>query len=285
MKAQSLTLPAPAKLNLFLHINGRRPDGYHELQTLFQFLDYSDSLQFRPRQDGAIHLTGMDGIAPGDNLIVRAARLMQPHAPAGAGADIHIEKRLPMGGGLGGGSSNAATTLHGLNRLWDCRLSMDTLADMGLTLGADVPVFVRGQAAWGEGVGEQLTPVTLPEPWFVVLIPDCRIDTGEVFRHQGLTRDTPKRRIRTAFEGNLNSFRNDCEPVVRSMHPPVASALDWLGSRTKSQLTGTGSCVFGRASTQSAAQCVLSQRPEGIEGFTARGLNRSPLSTRLSELD
>lgn len=284
-QAETLTLPAPAKLNLFLHITGRRADGYHELQTVFQFLDYSDTLQFRPRHDGALTLNGMSGVAPDDNLILRAARLIQPHAPAGAGVDIHIDKRLPMGGGLGGGSSNAATTLLGLNHLWGCHLSKDTLAVMGLTLGADVPVFVRGHAAWGEGVGDQLTPVSPPEDWFVVLIPDCRINTGEVFRHQGLTRDTPKSRIRTAFEGNLNDFKNDCEPVVRTMHPPVASALDWLGSLTTARLTGTGSCVFGRVSTQSAAQRVLTQKPAGIEGFIAPGLNRSPLTTRLSELN
>ncbi|TVP54131.1 MAG: 4-(cytidine 5'-diphospho)-2-C-methyl-D-erythritol kinase [Halomonadaceae bacterium] len=288
-QAASLTLPAPAKLNLFLHITGRRPDGYHELQTLFQFLNYWDLLTFSPRQDGIISLSGMPGtgaatVADADNLITRAARLLQPFAPAGAGVDIVIQKQLPMGGGLGGGSSNAATTLLGLNHLWGCHLGPEALATMGLALGADVPVFIHGRAAWAEGVGERLTPVSPPEDWFVVLVPDCHCNTGEVFRHQGLTRDTPKSRIRTAFEGNLNAFKNDCEPVVRDMYPPVAQALDWLNKRTTAQLTGTGSCVFGRVSTQSAAQRVLTERPSGIEGFIAQGMNRSPLLTRLSEL-
>lgn len=284
-----LTLPAPAKLNLFLHITGRRPDGYHELQTVFQFLNYSDQLTFGPRRDGTLTLSGMPStgaevVPEADNLIMRAARLLQPFAPAGAGADISLCKRLPMGGGLGGGSSNAATALLGLNHLWGCQLSPEQLATLGLTLGADVPVFVHGQAAWAEGIGEQLTPVSPPQDWFVVLVPGCHCNTAEVFRHQGLTRDTPKSRIRTAFEGNVNAFKNDCEPVVRAMYPPVAKALDWLNTQTTAQLTGTGSCVFARVSTQSAAQRVLIGKPPDIEGFIAQGMNRSPLLTRLCEL-
>jgi len=280
----TLTLPAPAKLNLFLHITGRRPDGYHELQTVFQFLDYSDYLSFTPRSDGAIQLHGMSGIAPEDNLIVRAARLLQPRDRP-SGVDIHIDKRLPMGGGLGGGSSNAATTLLALNHLWQTGHSPDALAEKGLSLGADVPVFVRGHSAWAEGVGEKLTPVSAPEDWFVVLIPPCEISTAEVFRHQGLTRDTPKRRIRTAFEGNADGFKNDCEPVVQALYPDVKKAIDWLKAFGNARLTGTGACVFASFGTQSAAQQVLASSPSGIEGFIAQGVNHSPLHKQLSELD
>ncbi|TVP89712.1 MAG: 4-(cytidine 5'-diphospho)-2-C-methyl-D-erythritol kinase, partial [Pseudomonadaceae bacterium] len=187
-----LSLPAPAKLNLFLHITGRRTDGYHTLQTLFQFLDYGDTLHFQPRRDGQIQLhTELEGVDPADNLILRAAKLLQPHCAQHGGADIRLDKRLPMGGGLGGGSSDAATTLLGLNQLWQCGLTLDQLAELGLQLGADVPVFVRGHAAWAEGVGEQLTPVDIEEPWYLVAIPDCNVSTAEVFSDQRLTRDTP----------------------------------------------------------------------------------------------
>lgn len=285
MECNELTLPAPAKLNLFLHITGRRSDGYHELQSVFQFLDYSDELSFRARRDGQIRLHGMGAVPDQDNLIHRAARFLQIHTACPLGADIHIRKQLPMGGGLGGGSSDAATTLHGLNRLWETELDDETLARLGLPLGADIPVFVHGHCAWAEGVGEQLTPVTAPEDWFVVLTPDCHVSTAEVFAHQGLTRDTPKRRIRTAFEGNDRSFRNDCEPIVRDLYPDVAKAIDWLSQYGHAQMTGTGACVFGRFRTQSAALDVLAERPSGIEGFIAQGVNRSPLKTRLNELD
>ncbi|TDT38452.1 4-diphosphocytidyl-2-C-methyl-D-erythritol kinase [Halospina denitrificans] len=285
----TLTLPAPAKLNLFLHITGRRNDGYHELQTLFQFLDYSDSLTFTARDDGEVSLSGMGELPAADNLITRAAhRLQQSGAPGGQshpGADIRIEKHLPSGGGLGGGSSNAATTLVALNRLWGLNLSRTQLADIGLSLGADVPVFIHGHAAWAEGIGEQLTSVEPAEPWYLVLHPDCEISTGEVFGHSDLTRNTPKRRIRTAFEGSGSGFRNDCEAVVRLLYPEVDKALAWLQHYGEARLTGTGACVFCPFETQSAAITAYEEKPSGINGFIARGRNRSPLYTQLGELD
>ena len=283
----SLTLPAPAKLNLFLHITGRRSDGYHELQTLFQFLDYCDTLTFSPRNDGRIAVRGMDELPTADNLITRAARKLQDrHAGDGQpGVDIRVDKRLPTGGGLGGGSSNAATTLVALNQLWGLGLSRGQLADTGLSLGADVPVFVHGHAAWAEGVGEQLTPVEPAEPWYLVLHPNCEISTGQVFGHPDLTRDTPKRRIRTAFEGSGNDFRNDCEAVVRLLYPKVDHALTWLQQYGEARLTGTGACVFCPFETQSAAITAYEEKPSGINGFIARGRNRSPLYTQLGELD
>ena len=281
----TLRLPAPAKLNLFLHITGQRADGYHELQTLFQFLDMADDLHFKPRTDGVIRVHGMTELPEGSNLIAHAARKLQKHAAEGAGVDITINKNLPMGGGLGGGSSDAATTLVALNRIWKLAMSRQQLADLGLTLGADVPVFVHGQAAWAEGVGEQLTPVEPVEPWYLVLIPDCMISTADVFRHPDLTRNTAKRRIRTAFEGNDNAFRNDCENVVRSLYPAVDKALEWLSQYGEARLTGTGSCVFCPFETQSAAHKAYANRPSGINGFIARGRNRSPLYRQLGELD
>ena len=215
----SLVLPSPAKLNLFLHILGRRPDGYHELQTLFQFLDYGDTLTLTPRTDGRIVLKhSLPGVPDEENLIVRAAR--QLAATAGhttPGVSIAIDKQLPMGGGLGGGSSNAATTLMGLNQLWGLNQSPDELAELGLSLGADVPVFVRGHAAFGEGVGETLTNANPPEDWFVVLKPGCNINTGKIFSEQGLTRNTPRIKIAPAFEGDASRYRNDCEDVVLSL--------------------------------------------------------------------
>lgn len=279
------TLPAPAKLNLFLHITGRRRDGYHELQTLFQFLDIADQLTFTPRNDGQISLRGMDQLPHDDNLILHAARALKGSARNGAGVDIRIDKQLPMGGGLGGGSSNAATTLVALNRLWQLNLSTDQLAATGLSLGADVPVFVHGEAAWAEGIGEILTRAEPPEPWYLVLVPQCTVNTGEVFKHPDLTRNTAKRRIRTAFEGNDSTWRNDCEAVVRSLYPEVEEALDWLKKQGEARLTGTGSCVFCPFETQSAAHRAYANRPSGINGFIAQGRNRSPLYRQLGELD
>ena len=283
--ADALTLPAPAKLNLFLHITGRRNDGYHELQTYFQILDACDWLSFRHRRDGAITLTGMTESSE-DNLIVRAARRLQSEAPSPPpGVDVTIDKRLPMGGGLGGGSSDAATTLIALNRLWGLGLDQQRLASIGLELGADIPVFIHGRSAWGEGVGEQLTPIPAPEHWFVILHPDCSISTREVFTHPHLTRDTPKRRIPHAFEGKGTHLRNDCESAVRMLYPKVAEAIDWLKNYGNAQLTGTGACVFCSFETQSAAIEAFAKRPSGIKGFIAQGKNQSPLFTQLGGLD
>ena len=281
-----LTLPSPAKLNLFLHINGRRTDGYHELQTLFQFLDYGDDLGFKLRDDDRMTLSpALPGVSDDDNLILRAARLLRARANRTlAGVDIHLTKRLPMGGGLGGGSSNAATTLLGLNRLWNLDFSPDELADMGLSLGADVPVFVRGFAAWGEGVGERLTPAQPPEDWYLVLKPACDINTALIFSQQGLTRNTPRIKIAPAFEGDASRYRNDCEDVVRELYPEVEQSLEWLAQFGPARLTGTGACIFGRFPTESKAQKVWASKPSGIDGFVARGVNLSPLHQKLTEL-
>tara|TARA_R110002095_G_scaffold92472_1_gene80818 strand:+ start:25594 stop:26457 length:864 start_codon:yes stop_codon:yes gene_type:complete len=285
--SRSITLPSPAKLNLFLHITGRRPDGYHELQTLFQFLDYGDDLTFTPtpEQPGARLEEPVPGVSDDDNLIIRAAKaLLERNREQLPGVNIRITKRLPMGGGLGGGSSNAATTLLGLNHLWNLRLGIDQLAGIGLTLGADVPVFVRGHAAFGEGVGEKLTNANPPEDWFVIIKPACNINTGKIFSEQGLTRNTPRIRIAPAFEGDASRYRNDCEDVVRKLYPEVNQSLEWLSQFGPARLTGTGACIFGRFPTESAARIIWESKPSGVTGFVAKGVNSSPLHQKLTEL-
>lgn len=284
----SLTLPSPAKLNLFLHIVGRRPDGFHELQTLFQFLDYGDDITFTPARDksGAWLEDSLPGVEDDDNLIIKAARAIENRTTSPTpGISIRINKRLPMGGGLGGGSSNAATTLLALNHIWKTGLNTDELADIGLTLGADVPVFVRGHSAFGEGVGEQLTPANPPEDWFVVLKPDCEINTGKIFSEEGLTRNTPRITIAPAFEGDASRYRNDCEDVVRRLYPEVNQSLEWLSQFGPARLTGTGACIFGRFPTESAARIIWESKPSGITGFVAKGVNISPLHQKLTELE
>ncbi|MGV3987748.1 4-(cytidine 5'-diphospho)-2-C-methyl-D-erythritol kinase [Citrobacter portucalensis] len=277
--------PSPAKLNLFLYITGQRADGYHTLQTLFQFLDYGDTIDITPRSDGEIHLlTPVEGVAHEDNLIVRAARSLMKAAsesnrlPKGSGADISIDKRLPMGGGLGGGSSNAATVLVALNHLWQCGLSVDELAALGLTLGADVPVFVRGHAAFAEGVGEILTPVEPEEKWYLVAHPGVSIPTPVIFNDPDLPRNTPKRSIKTLLKCE---FSNDCEVIARKRFREVDAALSWLLEYAPSRLTGTGACVFAEFDTESRARQVLEQAPEWLKGFVAKGVNLSPLHRAL----
>ena len=277
--------PSPAKLNLFLYITGQRADGYHTLQTLFQFLDYGDTIDIAPRSDGEIHLlTPVEGVAHEDNLIVRAARLLMKAAsesnrlPKGSGADISIDKRLPMGGGLGGGSSNAATVLVALNHLWQCGLSVDELAALGLTLGADVPVFVRGHAAFAEGVGEILTTVEPEEKWYLVAHPGVSIPTPVIFNDPDLPRNTPKRSIKTLLKCE---FGNDCEVIARKRFREVDAALSWLLEYAPSRLTGTGACVFAEFDTESRARQVLEQAPEWLKGFVAKGVNLSPLHRAL----
>ncbi|QTF93986.1 4-(cytidine 5'-diphospho)-2-C-methyl-D-erythritol kinase [Halomonas sp. BM-2019] len=278
MTEARLTLPAPAKLNRLLHIIGQRPDGYHELQTLFQFLDHGDTLTLRLRDDGEIHLIPeLPGVPAEANLVVRAARLLQAETGCRLGAEIHLEKRLPLGGGLGGGSSDAATALLGLDALWGLELSLERLAELGLALGADVPVFVRGQAAWAEGIGERLTPVSLDTPWFVVVHPGVAVATPAVFGAPELTRDTPPITMARALQGGASSWRNDCEATVRSLYPPVAEAIDWLSARAPSLLTGTGACVFARLARESDADRLLAEIADRWPAFKARGLNRSPL--------
>ncbi|HEB0896789.1 TPA: 4-(cytidine 5'-diphospho)-2-C-methyl-D-erythritol kinase [Citrobacter braakii] len=277
--------PSPAKLNLFLYITGQRADGYHTLQTLFQFLDYGDTIGIALRSDGEIRLlTPVEGVAHEDNLIVRAARLLMKAAsesdrlPKGSGTDISIEKRLPMGGGLGGGSSNAATVLVALNHLWQCGLSVDELAGLGLTLGADVPVFVRGHAAFAEGVGEILTPVEPEEKWYLVAHPGVSIPTPVIFKDPDLPRNTPKRSIKTLLKCE---FSNDCEVIARKRFREVDAALSWLLEYAPSRLTGTGACVFAEFDTESRARQVLEQAPEWLKGFVAKGVNLSPLHRAL----
>jgi 4-diphosphocytidyl-2-C-methyl-D-erythritol kinase len=281
--AAELILPAPAKLNLMLHILGRRADGYHELQTLFQFLDAGDELGFALRRDGEIRLhTAIEGVPHDSNLIVRAARMLQQHSHCPLGADIWLDKRLPMGGGIGGGSSDAATTLLGLNHLWQLNCSEDLLASLGLSLGADVPVFVRGRAAFAEGVGEKLQPVTLPEPWFLVAIPQVLVSTAEIFSDPELTRDTPPIKVRSLLEGG---GRNDCQPVVMKRYPEVRNALILLNKFVPTRLTGTGACVFGSFPNEDDADKVARQLPATLPSFIAQGRNISMLHRKLETLD
>ena len=277
--------PSPAKLNLFLYITGQRPDGYHTLQTLFQFLDYGDTLTIKPRYDGQLQLlTPVTGVPDEENLIIRAARLLMKTAaesqrlPEGSGADISIEKRLPMGGGLGGGSSNAATVLVALNHLWQCQLTEDELAAIGLTLGADVPVFVRGHAAFAEGVGEVLTSVDVVEKWYLVAHPGVSIPTPIIFGDPDLPRNTPTRSIEELLNGE---FSNDCEVIARKRFREVDEGLSWLLEYAPSHLTGTGACIFAEFDTELAARQVLEKAPEWLQCFVAKGVNLSPLKQTL----
>ncbi len=277
-----LIWPAPAKLNLFLHITGRRPDGYHELQTVFQFLDHGDRLRFVVRADGAIQRrTALDGIPADADLTVRAARLLQAAGHTALGADIYIDKILPTGGGLGGGSSDAATTLLALNHLWGLGLDIDTLAGLGLRLGADVPIFVRGHAAWAEGVGEKLEPIEPEEPWYLVIVPPVYVSTAEIFNDPELTRDCNYIRIPAFLAGQCT---NVCEPIVRKRYPAVAAALDWLSRYAPARMTGTGACVFAGFAAETAAKDALNQLPAHWRGFVAKGANISPLHTMLQGL-
>lgn len=267
--------PAPAKLNLFLHICGRRSDGYHLLQTVFQLLDYGDTLRVTPRADGEIRrVVELPEIPEDEDLCLRAARLLKQETGCRLGADIHIDKRLPIGGGLGGGSSDAATTLVALNALWRTGLDVDALSQLGLRLGADVPVFVRGLSAWGEGVGEQLSPVKLGTRWYVVVAPGVPVSTGRVFTAPELTRNTPRITMSAFRAGRV---RNDCEPVVRGLYPEVARVLDWLAQFGEARMTGTGGCVFAAFETEAEARAVCGQVPPPWQAFTARGVDVSPL--------
>ncbi|WP_328988035.1 4-(cytidine 5'-diphospho)-2-C-methyl-D-erythritol kinase [Thiorhodovibrio winogradskyi] len=266
---------APAKLNLTLRIVGRRADGYHLLQSVFQFIDRCDRLFFEPRDDGQVRrVQGAKDVPEERDLVVRAARLLQRQTGCQNGVDIRVDKQLPMGGGLGGGSSDAATTLHALNQLWDLELGIDQLAALGLELGADVPVFVRARAAWAEGVGEQLEPVALPEPWYLVLVPPCQVSTAAVFSDPDLTRDSAPITI-AGFVGGDD--RNDCLPVVLRRYAPVAEAFRWLDARAKARLTGTGCCLFAAFDDQARAEQLRAEAPVAWSAFVAKGCNHSPL--------
>lgn len=275
----ALTLPSPAKLNLFLHINGRLPNGYHELQTLFQFLDHSDTMSFETRADGQVVLnSNIEGVPAEENLVVKAARLLQEHSKCSQGMTIHLEKRLPMGGGIGGGSSNAATTLIACNQLWQLNIPQAELAQLGLQLGADVPVFVHGRATFAEGVGEKFSDVTPAEPWYLVLHPQVHVSTAEIFSDPELPRNTPKIALEQV---NSTKWHNDCENLVRKRYPQVEMALSWLVEYAPSRMTGTGSCVFAAFESQAQANQALQNRPQGLSGFVAKGCNLSPLHRAL----
>jgi 4-diphosphocytidyl-2-C-methyl-D-erythritol kinase len=264
---------APAKLNLFLHITKRRTDGYHNLQTIFQFIDYCDILHFTIRDDGQLSCESNADIAPTADLVWRAATLLQQNSRTHFGVDIRVEKKIPMGGGLGGGSSDAATTLLALNELWQLDWDKTTLAKLGLSLGADVPVFVHGHAAWAEGIGEELTPILLDEPWFLVIHPACHVSTAKIFSDQDLTRDSIPIIMRDFLAGHCT---NVCEPVVRHHYPQVELALDWLNQFRPAHLTGTGACLFARFENALQANELLAKLPTQWYGFVAQGKNISP---------
>jgi len=275
------TWPAPAKINLFLHITGRLDNGYHSLQTNFQFLDYGDSLSFNINQSSQITVTPeVDGILPEQNLIYRAAMLLKPYADNQVGVDINLLKILPMGAGLGGGSSNAATTLVALNHLWKVNLSNDKLACLGLSLGADVPIFVRGFAAFAQGIGEDLTPINPPQPWYLIIWPGVSVSTAEIFNLPELPRNTPKI---TLGQLTTSKLKNDCQEVTKNRYPEVAMALDWLLQYVPAKMTGTGSCVFGEFSSHADAMIALEKLPKNMHGFVAKGINISPLATTLAD--
>ncbi|MDP8101444.1 4-(cytidine 5'-diphospho)-2-C-methyl-D-erythritol kinase [Phocoenobacter atlanticus] len=278
-----MILPSPAKLNLFLYINGQRPDGYHELQTLFQFLDFGDEIEIEVTQEGKIELLNeIENVPTEQNLIYKAAKLLQNH-PAYTnpklGAKMTVTKRLPMGGGLGGGSSNAATVLVGLNYLWKLGLSLQELADLGLTLGADVPIFVQGRAAFAEGVGERLTFCEPQQKWYLVLKPDVHISTKTIFSNPNLPRNTPKFTLDQLL---IKKWENDCEKVVKDHYSEVEYLINWLVQYAPTRLTGTGACIFAEFDTKEAAEKVFLLKPEGVTGFIARGKNISPLHQKLN---
>jgi 4-diphosphocytidyl-2-C-methyl-D-erythritol kinase len=275
-----LGCPAPAKLNLFLHVVGRRPDGYHLLQTLFRFIDLHDTLHFSLREDGVVRRTqAVEGVPEEHDLCVRAARLLQSETGCGLGVDITLEKCIPMGGGLGGGSSDAATTLIALNRLWSLGLSRARLMQLGLQLGADVPVFVFGENAFAEGVGEELQAYPLPEAWYVVLFPPVHVPTARIFAHPELTRDTVSLTMRALSERQFRErqLHNDLQPLVCDLYPEVALYIAWLEKYSKAMMTGSGACVFAEFAGRSQAEAVMKQLPHGMQGVVAQGLARHPL--------
>ena len=278
--ASRVTWPAPAKLNLMLHIVGRRPDGYHELQTVFQLIDLCDRIEITVREDGLItRPNGPPGIPESEDLTVRAAQALKRASGTSLGAEISIKKCIPMGGGLGGGSSDAATTLVALNQMWQIGLTSPQIAAIGVNLGADIPIFVEGRSAWAEGVGDRLSPMQLPgDSWFVVVFPGVGVSTAEVFQAPELTRNSPPTTMRGFLE---TGGRNDCEAVVRARFPAVGEALDWLARHAPARLTGTGSCVFAKFTRAADAERVAARVPDTWRAFVARGLDESPLLDEL----
>lgn len=271
----SLTCPAPAKLNLFLHVTGRRADGYHLLQTLFRFIDLNDTLHFTLREDGEVRrVNALEGVPPEQDLCVRAARLLQQEAGCRLGVDIELEKRIPMGGGLGGGSSDAATTLVALNRLWDCGLTASELQGLGLALGADVPVFIHGRACFAEGVGERFTDMALPPAWYLVTVPEAAVPTAEIFGAPDLRRDSP---VIRPGDWQPGQGGNDLEPVACRLYPEVRRHLDWLRVRGPARMSGSGACCFAEFASEAQAQSALAALPKDMRGFVARGVDTHPI--------
>ena len=268
--------PAPAKLNLFLHVVGRRADGYHLLQTLFRLVDHGDSLRFSARDDGQVVLaTPLPGVAPESDLTVRAARLLQAESGCRKGVEIYIEKRLPMGGGLGGGSSDAATVLLALNHLWELGLPRQRLQEIGLTLGADVPVFIFGRNAFAEGIGENLQPLELPDAWYLVLEPPVQVPTAAIFSAPELKRDTSPM---GAQDWTPGAGSNDLEAVAMARFPVVGEHLRWLNGFAEARMSGSGACVFAEFEEKAVAQAVIDKLPTGMRGWLAAGLDEHPLS-------
>lgn len=274
--------PAPAKLNLFLRITGRRDDGYHELQTVFRLLDWGDRLRLRVRDDGRIvrHGPSVAGVAEADDLAVRAARLLQDRAKCSLGADIVVEKHIPAGGGFGGGSSDAATVLCALDRLWGLDLGEEALAGLGLALGADVPVFVRGRSAWAEGVGERLQPLDLPPAWYVLAEPGVHVPTAALFAAPDLTRNAAPAKIADFVAGSV--LDNAFEPVLRRREPAVQAVFDVLAQVGRPRLTGTGSGCFVEFTDRDSAQSALARLPRGLRAWLAAGVDHSPLGAALA---
>ena len=281
-----ISFPAPAKLNLFLHVVGQRSNGYHDLETVFQFLDYGDTLSLLIDNSDQINLlTPIEGVPTQDNLIYKAAKQLKDKKQNQLGVNIKIEKVLPMGGGLGGGSSNAATILVALNYLWEINLPIEELAEIGLTLGADVPIFIHGYAAFAQGIGEKLTKIQPREYWYLVTKPHCSISTQTVFTSPDLTRNTPKLLLNNIENDlNIDACHNDCETIVIKHYPEVANLLAWLIEYAPSKMTGTGACVFSRFDSKKEACEIKSKLPDGIESFVAKGINQSPLINAINNL-
>ena len=281
--AESLILRAPAKLNLMLHITARRDDGYHLLETVFQFIDLADRIEFSTNDTGKIlRLPGNSPVAAADDILLAAATLLQARFQVGKGVSIDIDKRIPVGGGLGGGSSNAATCLLALNQLWGLGLSLDQLAGIGLELGADVPVFVHGRAAWASGIGEKLQAIELEEPIYLVIDPKVAVSTAQIFAAQELTRNCDPLTIRAFLRG---SGCNVCEPVVRNLYPQVAGAIDWLDQYATARMSGTGACVFAAIDSLEQAEVVKSRVPRQWNAYVTRAMNRNPVHQQLGLLD
>lgn len=291
MSLSKLRLHSPAKVNHFLHITGQRSDGYHLLQTCFQFVDYGDELEFTLRDDHLIVLlpNEMAGIPNETNLIYRVAKALQQSAPIQQGVTISVNKRLPLGAGLGGGSSNAATTLLALDLLWGLDWTLDDLMRLGLTFGADIPVFIKGHAALAEGVGEKLTPIELTENWLAVITPPCQVSSAKMYADSELTRNTPAFRIEALakgeFKNNFSELRNDFEPLVRRRYPEVDEAMKWLSNFGEPRLSGSGASVFASFETEQAAKNVIEKLPTHLKGFFAKGVNESPAAKAVKKFD